>query len=91
MTDSIYERKYHTQSLNDKNFLVTGGSGFIGSNITEYLLVNGAKKVRAILLSALLFLPLTCCRHQCLGLNENAYHISPMKNQEVVLPPVCCV
>ena len=48
MQETIYERKYHTQSLNDKNFLVTGGSGFIGSNITEYLLVNGAKKVRVL-------------------------------------------
>jgi UDP-N-acetylglucosamine/UDP-N-acetylgalactosamine 4-epimerase len=48
MLDSIYQRKYHSDSLSDKTFLVTGGSGFIGSNIVEYLLVHGANKVRVI-------------------------------------------
>lgn len=49
MFQSIYdERNYHHEKLDDKSFLVTGGSGFIGSNITEYLLYYGAKKVRVI-------------------------------------------
>ena len=47
-TETIYERAYHHSSLKDKSFLITGGSGFIGSNIVEYLLVPGAKKVRVL-------------------------------------------
>jgi len=48
MKETIYERAYHQQSLKDKGFLITGGSGFIGSNIVEYLLVHGAGKVRVL-------------------------------------------
>ncbi|MGI8583937.1 MAG: SDR family oxidoreductase [Chitinophagaceae bacterium] len=39
---------FHDKDLTDKSFLVTGGAGFIGSNIAEYLLRNGAGKVRVI-------------------------------------------
>jgi len=39
---------FHTTDLSDKSFLVTGGAGFIGSHITEYLLRNGARKVRVL-------------------------------------------
>lgn len=39
---------FHSKELGNSNFLVTGGAGFIGSHIAEYLLKNGAKKVRVL-------------------------------------------
>lgn len=38
----------YNSPLGDGSFLITGGAGFIGSHITEYLLKNGAKKVRVL-------------------------------------------
>lgn len=39
---------FHTKDLSQSSFLVTGGAGFIGSHIAEYLLKHGAKKVRVL-------------------------------------------
>ncbi len=42
------DNKFHYQDLSNFSFLITGGAGFIGSHIAEYLLKNGAGKVRVI-------------------------------------------
>ncbi len=42
------ENKFHIEDLHDLSFLITGAAGFIGSHIAEYLLKNGAAKVRVI-------------------------------------------
>ena len=44
----MYNQKYHTQDISQASFLITGGAGFIGSNIVEYLLQHGAGKVRVL-------------------------------------------
>ena len=44
----IQDNSYHTLDISKTKFLITGGAGFIGSNIAAFLLKNKALKVRIL-------------------------------------------
>jgi UDP-N-acetylglucosamine 4-epimerase len=48
MSHSLYTKAFHSGTLKNKRFLITGGAGFIGSHLVEYLCVHGAGLVRII-------------------------------------------
>ena len=44
----MYDNSFHKKDISKYSFLVTGGAGFIGSNIVEYLVKYGAGKIRVL-------------------------------------------
>jgi UDP-N-acetylglucosamine/UDP-N-acetylgalactosamine 4-epimerase len=42
------DNTFHIDNLSSLSFLITGGAGFIGSHIAEYLLKNNAQRVRVL-------------------------------------------
>jgi UDP-N-acetylglucosamine 4-epimerase len=44
----VEEHIFHEKDISNDSFLVTGGAGFIGSHIAEYLLKNRAGRVRVL-------------------------------------------
>ena len=46
--ESLYSSPLGDGGISQSSFLITGGAGFIGSHIAEYLLKNNAQKVRVL-------------------------------------------
>ncbi|HEU4716240.1 MAG TPA: SDR family oxidoreductase [Bacteroidia bacterium] len=44
----MHGKAWHTFDLSAKRFLVTGGAGFIGSHLVDYLVKHGAREVRVL-------------------------------------------
>lgn len=44
----MYQNSFHTEDISKSSFLITGGAGFIGSHIAEYLMKFNAGKIRVL-------------------------------------------
>ena len=39
-----YSKKFHNEDISSNTYLITGGAGFIGSNIVKYLIKSTNQK-----------------------------------------------
>ena len=46
--NNLYEDAFHQLDISASSFLITGGCGFIGSNLVEYLYTHKAKRIRVL-------------------------------------------
>lgn len=44
----LYQTPFHTEDISEKSILITGGAGFIGSNLAEYFIRHKAGKIRVL-------------------------------------------
>jgi UDP-N-acetylglucosamine 4-epimerase len=44
----VYKKQFHPGNLSDYSFVVTGGAGFIGSHLVEYLVSHKARKITVL-------------------------------------------
>ncbi|MCC6252024.1 MAG: SDR family oxidoreductase [Bacteroidia bacterium] len=74
----MYKEAFHTQEINKLNFLVTGGAGFIGSNLVEYLLTHQAARVVVL-------------DNYATGFAANLESFKQYKNLEIIEGDICSI
>ncbi len=72
----MYDRLFHKENLSDYNFLVTGGAGFIGSNIVEYLIKYEAGKIIVL-------------DNFATGFRKNLSQFESSENLEIIKGDIC--